>query len=77
MIRYRLLFTRTVLRSFTCRWGIYVWAMAPAKNFPRNFAVSNIRCQPLVIREFVHAAIFGFDPHLQLQKMEIVGKQLA
>ena len=41
--------------------------MAFAMKFPRNFFVSNIRSQPFVIWELVHAAIFGFDLHLQME----------
>ena len=34
---------------------------------PSNSFVSNIRGQPLVIWELIHAAIFGFDSDLQVK----------
>jgi len=47
--------------------GIHVMAITSTMKHPSNSFVSNIRGQPLVIWELIHAAIFGFDSDLQVK----------
>lgn len=46
---------------------IHVMAITFTMKHPSNSFVSNIRGQPLVIWELIHAAIFGFDSDLQVK----------